>query len=252
MTKTRVRAALSLPLSVFLALTGCYAQDGATDPEEVRELAGGTRARQSREGAEEHLRSVVRAYDRKTPLTLGLVTLDDTCAGGAAEEWLSSSDDDRYRIRCTLRVSAYYGADPKRIGTVLEGIFTAGDKKPAAGGGAAGTIPFGHDDHRRRLVAYYEGRGPNPTGPGTPEPAQVSDPSQTLSWDTVRGDSPTRAEEPALPTAGDPPVSRHLREPASTTVADVRARHGMVFRLELSAVDYFSVSKDGRSVETWD
>ncbi|MFF4245720.1 hypothetical protein ACFYY2_14765 [Streptomyces sp. NPDC001822] len=247
MTKTRVRAALSLPLGLLLALTGCSAQDRATDPEEVRELAGGTRARHSREGAEEYLRSVVSAYDTRTPLTLGLLSLDDTCTGGAAKEWLSSSDDDRYRIRCTLRVTAYYGADPKRVGGVLEGVFTAGDHEAAGG-----VIPFGHDEHRRRLVAYYEGRGPNPTGPDTPEPAQVSDPSQTLSWDTVRSDPPERAEEPEPSAASDPPVSRHLREPASTTVADVRAHHGMVFRLELSPVDYYTVSRDGRTVRDWE
>ncbi|WP_327113033.1 hypothetical protein OG206_06205 [Streptomyces sp. NBC_01341] len=251
MTKTRVRAALSLPLGLFLALTGCSAQDRATGPEEVRELAGSTRARHSREGAEEHLRSVVRAYDEETPLALGLVSLDDTCAGGAAEEWLPSSEDDRYRIRCTVRMTAYYGGDPKRIANALEGVFTAGDRE-ASGGGAAGAIPFGHDEHRERLVAYYEGRGPNPTGPDAPEPAQVSDPSQTLSWDTVRSDPPTRTAEPGRPAASDPPVSRHLREPASTTVADVRAHHGMVFRLELSAVEYYSVSKDGRTVQDWE
>ncbi|WP_329041594.1 hypothetical protein OHT61_26255 [Streptomyces sp. NBC_00178] len=252
MTKTRAPAALSLPLGLLVALTGCSAQDRATDPAEVRELAGSTQARHSREGAEAHLRSVVRAYDEETPLTLGLVSLDDTCAGGTAADWLSSSEDDRYRIRCTLRVTAYYGADPKRIAQVLDGVFTAGDREAAAGGGAAGTVPFGHDEYRGSLVAYYAGRGPNPTGPGTPEPVQVSDPSQTLSWDTARSDPPTRAEEPGPPAASDPPLSRHLREPASTTVADVRARHGMVFRLELSSVDYYSVSKDGGTVRDWE
>ncbi|WP_328885632.1 hypothetical protein [Streptomyces sp. NBC_00316] len=233
-------------LGLLLALSACSSQDRATGPKEVRELAGSTQARQSREAAEEPLRTMVRAYDENTPLTLGLVTVNDRCVGGAAKEWFFQTGDDQYKIRCTMSVTAYYGADPHRIGDVLDGIFTAGDHDSSAGA-AAGTIPFGHDDFRRRLVAYYRGHGQNPTGPGTPEPAQVFDPWQTLSWDTVRSAKKSLVAEPDPCVKSDPPVTRCLREPASKTVADIRRQYGMVFELQTSMAEYYRVSKNGKT-----
>ncbi|MFF2140792.1 hypothetical protein, partial [Streptomyces sp. NPDC058193] len=233
-TARSVAAALLL----VLPLSACSSADRATSPEEVRELANGAPARKARQEAEDHLRGVVRAYDEKTPLTLGLVAVDDRCAGGSAKEWFFRTGDDRYRIRCILHVSAWFGADPDRIGDVLDAVFTAGDRASSAGAPAA-SVPFGHDDYRDRLVAYYRDRGPNPTGPDTPEPVEVSNPSQTLSWDTVRSPARTPVEEPEACGESNPPVTRCLREPASTTVTAVRARHGMVFRLDLSYTQYY-------------
>lgn len=235
-----------LGVLLILALSACSSQNRATSPKEVRKLAGRAQAQQSREAAEKHLRTVVHSYDENTPLTLGLVTVDDRCIGGAAKEWFFPTGDDQYKIRCAMSVTAYYGADPHRIGDVLDGIFTAGDHDSATGA-AAGTIPFGHDDFRRRLVDYYRGHGPNPTGPDTPEPAQVFDPSQTLSWDTVRSTGKILVAEPDPCAKSDPPVTRCLREPASKTVADLRQQYGMVFKLQLSMDEYYRVSKDGKA-----
>ncbi|WP_406391049.1 hypothetical protein [Streptomyces sp. NBC_00887] len=233
-----------LGLLLVLAVPACSADERATSPEEVRELAGGTQAQEARKVAEDHLRTAVRAYDEDTPLVLGLTTVNDQCIGGAAKEWFFPTGDDRYRIRCSQNITAYYGADPKRIGDHLDAVLTAGDHDVSAS--PTGPIPFGHDDYRTRLVSYYRGHGPNPTGPDTPEPFHLSVAPQTLTWDTLRSSPKTLLAESGPCTENDPPVARCLREPASTTVADLRRRYGMVFRLEMSASDYHQVFKDGR------
>ncbi|MGW1375516.1 hypothetical protein ACWD6P_14740 [Streptomyces sp. NPDC002446] len=233
-------------LSVLLifALTACSSQNRATSPKEIRRLAGSTQVEESRHRAEKRLRSIANAYDKKTPLTLALVTVDDICSGGAAKQWFFQAGDDQYKIRCALRLTAYYGADPHHIGDVLDGIFTVGDHY-STDGAPGDTIPFHHDYYRKHLIDYYQGRGPNPTGPHTPEPAQVSNPSQTLSWDTVRSSHRKLVQEPGPCMKNDPPVTRCLREPAQQTVADIRKQFGMVFKLEFPVTDYYKVSKKG-------
>ncbi len=52
-------------------------------------------------------------------------------------------------------------------------------------------------------------------------------------------------EEPQECPAGDSPLTRCVRDPESGTVAAVRMRHGMVFRLALTAPDYYRVLKKG-------
>ncbi|MFD4946436.1 hypothetical protein ACFWNT_28840 [Streptomyces sp. NPDC058409] len=240
-----------LSLLLVLTLSACSSQNRATSPKEVRDLADSTQAQQSRKAAEEHLRNIVHAYDKNTALTLGLVTVNDMCIGGAAKEWFFPTGDDQYKIRCAMRVTAYYGADPHRIGDVLDGIFTAGDRDSLAGA-PRGTIPFNHDYYRRHLVDYYRGHGPNPTGPHTQEPAQVFDPSQTLSWDTVRSSRKKLVEEQDPCVKSEPPVTRCLHEPTSKTVADIRKQYGTVFKLEISAANYYQVSKDGKIIQTFE
>ncbi|MFH9867601.1 hypothetical protein ACH4NT_16170 [Streptomyces lydicus] len=233
-------------LSVLLifALTACSSQSRATSPKEVRRLGGSAQAEESRRKADKRLRSIAEAYDKKTPLTLALVTLDDICSGGQAKQWFFQDGKDQYKIRCALRVTAYYGANPDRIGDVLDAVFTAGDNNSSHGATGA-TIPFNHDAYRRRLVGYYRGHGPNPSGPGAEEPAQVFTPSQTLAWDTVRSSKKRLVQELTPCMKSDPPVTRCLHEPAQKTVADIRRQYGMAFRLELSISDYYEVSKEG-------
>ncbi|MFE2229441.1 hypothetical protein [Streptomyces kronopolitis] len=239
-------------LSVLLifALTACSSESRATSHKEVRRLAGSTQAEESRHKAENRLRSIADAYDEKTALTLALVTVDDICSGGAAKQWFFQTGDDQYKIRCTLRLTAYYGADPHHIGDVLDGIFTVGDQY-STDGAPGDTIPFNHDYYRKHLIDYYRGHSPNPTGPNTPEPAQVSDSSQTLSWDTVRSSQRKLVQEPGPGMKNDPPVMRCLREPAQKTVADIRKQYGMVFKLEFSFTDYYKVSKKGEVLISW-
>ncbi|MFF1836058.1 hypothetical protein ACFVXE_17895 [Streptomyces sp. NPDC058231] len=212
---------------------------------EMRRLADGPQAARARQDAEKHLRDVVHTYDKDTGLTLAMVTVDDSCGTGAESVW--PSEDDRYRIRCTLAVAGYYGADPDRIGDELNGIFSAGDRH-TSGTAPDGSIPFGHDDYRTKLVAYYRGKGPNPVGPATQEPRLVSDPSQTLEWDAVRSRGHrSLIEEPPACAKSDPPVRRCFHEPEPRAVADIRRRYGMVFRLTESHVQYYEVYKDGRT-----
>lgn len=234
-------------LLLALAVSACSSEHRATSPGEVRELSAGAPARKAREESEEHLRAVVRAYDEKTPLALGLVAVNDTCAGGGEKEWLARAEDDRYLIRCSMDVTAYYGTAPDRIGDVLDAVLTAGDRD-ASDSDPATLIPFGHDDYRERLVGYYRDHGPNPSGPDAPEPTQLSDPAHDVSWDTVRSSARTRVEEPDPCADDEGTVARCLREPASRTVAELREEYGLVLRVTLSAPGYYEAYKgDGTS-----
>ncbi|WP_310717502.1 hypothetical protein [Streptomyces lydicus] len=234
-----------LPVLLIFALTACSSQNRAISPKEVRRLAGSTQAEESRRKAEKRLRSIAEAYDKETPLALALVAVDDICSGGQAKQWFFQDGKDQYKIRCALRVTAYYGADPHRIGDTLHGVFAAGDHYASPGTAGDTTIPFSHDSYRRRLVDYYRGHGPNPSGPNAQEPSQVFTPSQTLSWDTVRSSKKRLLQELAPCMKSDPPVTRCLHEPAQKTVAEIRTQYGMVFKLEFPVVDYYQVSKKG-------
>ncbi|WP_328535412.1 hypothetical protein [Streptomyces sp. NBC_00344] len=227
-------------LIVPFAVSACSSEYRATSPEEVRTLAGSSEAVQARQREEARLRSVVRAY-ADTPLTLALVTVRDTCAGGSAKEWFFQTGDDTYRIDCSLVVTAYYGADPERMGDIVDAILTAGDRPGSL-------ISFGHDQYRRNLVDYYRGHGPNPLGPHAQEPGILSDLSQSLTWDPVHDHNPhLLTQEPDRCIRHDPPVTRCLHEPESRTVAAIRKRYGSVFGLELGSADYYKVFKSGRT-----
>ncbi|MFI9101240.1 hypothetical protein ACIGXA_12015 [Streptomyces fildesensis] len=232
-----------LYLLPLLALSACTSANRAPDPEEVRKLAGGSQAVHVRQQEEQNFRDVVRSYADHTSLTLALVTVRDVCRTGKAKELLDSGGDDTYKVACSLSVTAYFGADPAHVGDVLDSILTA---RNASGS----RIPFGYDDFRTHLVAYYRGHGPNPLGPNMPETTFLSDQSQTLAWDPVHDHDPrSLIAEPERCAPNDPPMTRCLREPSSGTVAAVRHRYGMVFRLELGAGDYYKVFKSGQ-VET--
>ncbi|MFE8005687.1 hypothetical protein [Streptomyces sp. NPDC057418] len=85
---------------------------------------------------------------------------------------------------------------------------------------------------------------------GASSSAQVGDPSQNESWDTVRS-SPAELVAGSDPRVGsNPPVTRHLHEPAPATVADIRERYGMVFELKLSMSEYYRVPGNGATVRT--
>ncbi|MEU5540459.1 hypothetical protein [Streptomyces sp. NPDC020362] len=228
--------------TVVFAVSGCSSQDRATSPEEVRKLAGSAQAAHGRQRTQDRLRDVVQTYAKDTPLGPGMVVIRDTCFGGAAKQWLESNGDDAYKIRCSMRVTAYYGVDPKRVGSVLDGVLAAGDRPGSL-------IAFGHDYYRNHLVDYYRGHGPNPSGPHAPEPTQLFDSSQTLAWDPLHDRNPRLlVDEPEQCPKNDPPVTRCLRESGSGSVADIRKRHGMVFKLELGSTEYYEVAKDGQVV----
>lgn len=77
---------------------------------EVRALAGSPEAVAAREEAERNLRNIVETYAEHTPLALGLVVVHDECIGGRARRWLDPDGEEPYKIRCSMRVTAYYGA----------------------------------------------------------------------------------------------------------------------------------------------
>ncbi|MFI6056264.1 hypothetical protein ACIBCO_40165 [Streptomyces violascens] len=244
-----VRETISRALGLLLvfALSACSSQDRATSPQEVRTLAGSPQAQQSRKIAEDRLRAIVNEYAKNTPLALGLVTLDDICAGGKARELFFQSGDDQYKIRCNLRLTAYFGADPRHMGDVLDGVLTAGDRYASDHDDSA-PIPFHHLNGRSSFVDYYRGTGPNPNGPNSQEPAGLFGRLQSLSWDSVRSTQKMLISEAPGCLENNPPVTRCLREPASKTLADIRKQYGMVFKLELPTVLYLTVYKDGKIV----
>ncbi|WP_212912586.1 hypothetical protein [Streptomyces sp. TS71-3] len=241
-TTSRVAMPVAAVLLLVPALAAC---GGATDGKTVRELAAGPDAVKARQQAESAIRDTVAAWDTGTPLTLGLLALEDTCAGGTAKEWFYSTGDDRYKIRCTLYATAYFGADPRHMADTIDGILTAGDR-------TGSPIPFAHDfQYARTVVDYYRGRTGDPQGPGTGEPTLLSAAPVTLRWDQVKseGNEESRGKReligeprPCAPR-GPPTLRRCLREPASTSVADLRRTYGMVFELPFVADDYFVVWK---------
>lgn len=98
-----------------LLLISASSRRRAVRPEAVRERAGSAPARHSCEASEECRRGTVRAYDEHAPLIA-----HDMSVGGVARPWFFPTGDDQYKIRCRLRATAYYGADPRRIGDVLD------------------------------------------------------------------------------------------------------------------------------------
>ncbi|MFJ6833467.1 hypothetical protein [Streptomyces sp. NPDC091209] len=234
MTGSRKTAWGAVATAVVLAVSACSSQDRATNPEEVRKLAGSTEGVQARQNAESHHRDVARAYSEQTPLAPGMLVLTDTCFRGKVKQWFDSNGDDSYKLTCSMRVTVYYGADPKRIVSVLDGILNAGDRPGS-------DIPFTH-----RVEESFVDRYRHHTS-GLEE-TEMSTPTQTLSWDPVHGHQSNHlVKEPDACPANDPPVSRCVRSPASETVAAIRKRYGMVFKLDLTSPEYYKVSKSGKT-----
>lgn len=234
----RIRHVIGVPLTIVVVLV-VAACGRAPSEKTVHRLADSPEATKARQQAELASRDVIAAWDADTPLSLGLVVLQDVCTGGKAKEWFFSNGDDRYKIRCEMYVTAYFGADPRSVADTLDGVLTAGDR-------ADSPIPFNHDFHYARMVVdYYRGNTGDPQGPGTGEPTHLSNAgSVTFSWDQVRsGDTRELIEEPSLVAYHDPPMKRLLLEPASTSVADLRREHGMVFKITMAVNNYFTVRK---------
>ncbi|MGW3568189.1 hypothetical protein ACWDSL_30795 [Streptomyces sp. NPDC000941] len=233
----------------LFGVASCSAGDRAVSLDETRKFAGSPKAVQARQEAEKQLVGIVRTYDKETPLTLALVVVKDYCKGAAGGMW--PSDDDTYKIRCIVAVTGYYGADRRRVGDVLDGVLSAGDRQAAATTPGYG-VDFGHDDYRSKLVAYYRGHRLNPDGSHTTEPMQLSDGSQTLEWDMVRTEQHRMLiDEQPVCAKPDPPVTRCSREPETKTVADIRSKYGMVFKMSLTPLEYYHVSKEGKAYVNW-
>jgi hypothetical protein len=185
-----------------------------TRPRTVRRLAGSREAQAARERAEQHLRDIVRAYDALPTLTLGLLTIEDTCSGGGG--WTLASDNNS-RLSCTLYATAYYTAS-QDAGTVLDDVLTAGEAPHS-------------------LIAFSHSAQPYISS----ETQWLFGTGQTLSWDTPAG----RLVGEARPCRreSDPPIYRCLREGDHNTVDALRSTAGSVFRLELSPVVYYRISR---------
>ncbi|MEV6021876.1 hypothetical protein [Streptomyces sp. NPDC052036] len=202
----------------------------------------------ARERAEQRLRDVARAYTPRTALSLGLVVMHDVCVPGSGPGWFFQQKTDDYKVVCSMNITAYYGADPRHVGDALDRILTVGDHALPGRPDPEVPSPFTHDDHGKQLVAYYRGHGPNPQGAQATEPTRLAVPGQTLTWDTTCGGASRRlVEEPYAGLVDDPPVSRLVRDPKAATVAAIRKRYGLVFKLELPCSNYYEALKNGRT-----
>ncbi|MGW1169094.1 hypothetical protein [Streptomyces sp. NPDC002550] len=239
----------SLAVVILFAVSACATTpDRAVSDKQLRKLGESGQAVQARQLAEQRLRGVARAYADRTPLSLGLAVVHDVCVPGSGPGWFFQQKTDDYKVVCSMNITAYYGADPRHMADTLDGILTAGDHARSGPAGSGSPIPFTHDDHGKRLVAYYRGHDPNPQGPKAPEPTMMAVSGQTLTWDTTRGGAPRRlVEEPYAGLVDDPSVSRVARDPKTATVAAIRKRYGLVFKLELPYSDYYGVLKYGRT-----
>ncbi|MGQ4727160.1 hypothetical protein ACUN3E_05805 [Streptomyces sp. Ju416(a)] len=236
--RSRIRRVIGLPFTIVLVLV-LAACGRATSEKTVRKLAGSPEALKARQEVESADRDIIAVWEAETPLTLGLVVLEDVCVGGSAPEWLFPTGSDRYKIKCTMSVAAYFVADPRRMADTIDGVLSAGDR-------TGPPIPFNHEFHNARAVVdYYRRKAGDPQGPGTGEPAHLfGGTTLTLSWDQVRsGNSGQLIEEPRPCSPREPPVRRCLIEPASTSVADLRREYGMVFKITMPVKDYFTVWK---------
>lgn len=235
-SRSRVRRVLFFPVTIILvlALASC---GRAPSEKSVRKLADSPEAVRARQQVEEDIRNAIAYWDAHTPLTLGVVALEDACGGGKDKEWFFPTGDDTYKIRCTMYVTAYFGADPKGVADTIDGILAAGDPEVSP-------IPFGHDFiYARKVVDYYRGKTGDPQGPGAGEPKELfSAGTVTLNWDQVRQSGTRQLIEELRPCSpSDPPMRRCLREPAATSVADLRREYGMVFKLTFPATNYYSI-----------
>lgn len=235
--KSTARGGLSV--LILLVMTACSSDNRAVSPQDARALAGSRQMVEARQQAEQKLRKVVRAYADHTRLSLGLVVVRDTCRTGLRKQAFFQDGSDTYKIKCSMRMTAYYGADAHHMGDVIDSILTAGESVPQ--------IPFNHDDTGGRLLAYYRSQGPNPNGPGSLDPSSVFAWGDTLMWDPVHDRNPKRLVGEPFITKNDPPLQRFLREPASETVSGLRSKYGMVFRLDLGSGEYCKVLKNGRT-----
>ncbi|WP_369153947.1 hypothetical protein [Streptomyces sp. R02] len=227
----------SLLAILAVAVSACSSQNRAISSEEVHKLAGSAQAGKARQAAEERLRTVIQAYTDHTPLSLGMIVIRDRCLGGEKTRRFDPNGYDPYKIKCSLSISAYYGADPSKMGNVLDSILDGGDV-------TGSLIAFGHDYYHDHLVDYHRGQGSDPIGVDAGEPTQLSNPDQTLSWDPVRDRNPRRmVQEPDVCLDHNPPVTRCVVEPTSKTVAAICKQYGMVFRLDLSVPESYKVPK---------
>ncbi|MCX4486611.1 hypothetical protein OG890_22180 [Streptomyces anulatus] len=233
-----IRRVIGFPFTVVLMLVLAVC-GRATSERTVRKLAGSPEALKARQEAELASRDVIAVWAAETPLRLGLVLLEDVCVGGSATELFLPTGSDRYKIKYMMSVAAYFGADPRRMADTIDGVLSAGDRTGLR-------VPFNHEFHyARTVVEYYRGKTGDPQGPGTGEPTRLSRGTiLTFSWDQVRsGNTGQLIEEPGPCSPHEPPVRRCLNEPASTSVADLRREHGMVFRITMPVRNYFTVWK---------
>ncbi|MEU7060255.1 hypothetical protein [Streptomyces sp. NPDC046197] len=199
---------------LLCAVTACAHGNRAVSPKEARALAGSSQTVEVRQKAEKRLRKMVRKYADRTPLTLGMVVVRDNCQTGKTKQPFFQDGSDTYKIKCWMTVTAYYGADPRHMDDVVDGILTAGASDP--------DIPFTHDETGSKLLAYYRNNGPNPNGPKALDPSEVFAWGGSLTWDPVHDHGPKRLVEEPYAARNDPSVQRFLPEPESATVAGIR------------------------------
>lgn len=207
-----LRRALTEPLRIAaLATVSVWSTCVSTSRRKARRLAGSREAEQARHGAETRLRAIATAYDEETPLTLRLLVLEDHYVPGTpTREWLAPSKPS-FKVSCWMRLTAYYSTDTT-VAEAIDSILIAGERPLAR-------IPFTHNNTSTPLLTA----------------AEMSHAGHTLIWDILG----RPVNEPERP----PFAYRYVREPASSTVGEIRQRYGTVLALTLPREDYYRMSR---------
>lgn len=189
---------------------------------------------------------MVDAYGSRTLLDLKVKAVEDDCVGGEKHRLMYPDDRDQYKMKCSMQIVGYYGARPGAFGEVLDSVFRAGDAAARAHKSEEG-VGLPYDDFRRRLVAYYARKGPNPLGPHASQPTSVGTAPQELTWDSSGDGEISLVPEPEPCRASELVVRRCIRNPKRLSVAAVRREYGMVVEVKLSIVDYYVVDRQGKA-----
>ncbi|MFD8391910.1 hypothetical protein ACFV2N_22600 [Streptomyces sp. NPDC059680] len=187
----------------------------STSRRKAHRLASGEAAQQARHASEARLRTIAGRYEEETPLTLRLLAIDDHCVPGTLNWDLFSPRWPTCKVRCTMRLTAYY-TSPLPVSDTIDAILTAGDQPLSP-------IPFTHE---------HEGTGTELI-PGPP--GDMVRAGHILDWDKQGHTLPEPEQNPS--------GYGTVREPPHTTVSGIRRLHGAVYRLTLPTIHYYRVPR---------
>ncbi|MEW2154596.1 hypothetical protein AB0950_04770 [Streptomyces sp. NPDC007189] len=187
----------------------------STSRRKAHRLASGEAARKARHASEARLRAIARRYEEETPLTLRLLAIDDHCVPGTLDWDLFNPRWPTYKVRCWMRLTAYYTSSLP-VSDTVDAILTAGDQPLSP-------IPFTHE---------HDGTGTEliPGPPGDRVRA-----GHVLDWDNPSRTLPGPEENPGL--------YRRVYEPSHATVTAIRHQHGIIYRLILPADGYYRIPR---------
>ncbi|KUM67732.1 hypothetical protein AQI70_35330 [Streptomyces curacoi] len=217
--------------------SGCSAAP-RPDAEERHRLVTSAAARQQRAQAEEAIRERVAAFAARPSLEPVFLWFSDYCTGPRLPDLFDQSEDPEV-VHCRMEAIAYYGAR-EGVTPTLKDI---GRGRLGDWGGLTGAGPdTGGVGGLRYALEYQRLKGRQADGLRLSRP-ELNGPSFTVEWDDP-WDPAWKVEEPMPCPSPAWPDGRCLVEPAGTTVAAARARHGTVFAVHFTSEEYWTYSRE--------